>query len=646
MRRLAPINRLPPENQAALVAAGEFQTVFDGQIVYFQGHQDDYVHYLIDGTVELLWSGKVVKRLAAESKVAGRALDKPGRKRHTVRAASNCVILRLPRADFDAQLELGHLSSGPRLLEVSEIATEKSSNWMIKMLQSALFEHLSAVNIQKIFGRMERVTVAADEVIVSQGGPGDYYYVIERGYCEVSRRISGGNEVHLADLIAGDVFGEAAIIAADTRDASVTMLSDGTLMRLACEDFNELIRDPLLHAVSPKTAIARIDGGAEWLDMRYPEECAKNGLRRSRNLPFNVLRLQADRLDKTKRYIACSDDPRRSAVGAFLLIERGISVDYLDETITNLIADHPSVIARHAAIEPAADSVVAFPGVDRRPGVQASPSPREEPDMDQGRPAGDRLENTIDKIDRLYSQKEWEAEKAARVPVEDYAHTVTGQRLADLIDEMEEKREALPTAAAVQDKPAAESSGFGVDAVIDIAPGATGLSAPEATNVLLVDTHRPMPVSQDDTLHDGLFEDDDGLTQMVQDFEYRIRDYVETVALKRTAAIEARHKEKIKRIHKAAAIEIRKRQDLSRQRYERQYKKKELQLRAHYKKLMALANKISRQKAQLQRAKEQFEVKLSAANEVYKQVEDMRKALRQHIGDLPAGPESDNRESA
>ena len=61
---------------------------------------------------------------------------------------------------------------------------------------------------------------------------------------------------------------------------------------------------------------------------------------------------------------------------------------------------------------------------------------------------------------------------------------------------------------------------------------------------------------------------------------------------------------------------------------------------------MALANKITDQKAQLQQAKKQFEGKLTAANAVYKQVEDMRKTLREHIGDLPAERPQDERQTA
>ncbi len=514
------------------------------------------------------------------------------------------------------------------------------------MLQSELFERLPATNIQKVFGRMERINVAADEVVVEQGGPGDSYFVVERGYCEVSREIDGGKEIHLADLGAGDAFGETAIIANETRNASVTMLSDGTLMRLSREDFDELIRDPLLQAVSAKTAIARIDGGGQWLDIRYPEEYAKDLLRRARNVPFNVLRLQAARLDKATKYIVCCEDPKQSAVGAFLLIERGLNADYLDEPISEMVAEHPSALAPASNDSPDSDKVVVFPGVVSGSDARALLPQNEDPDMDDQRPDADKLENTIDKIDRLYSQKEWDKEKSNRVPVEDYAHTVTGQRLADLIDEIDENRENLPSAGAPRSRPSDLTAGFGMNEVVDIAPGVEALSATQEPNVLLVDTHAPMPVTQDETLEEDLFGDEDGIAQIVRDFEYRIRDYVESVAMRRTAELETKYRDKIKRIRKAAAIEVRKRQELSRKRYDQQYKKKELKLRAHYQKLMALANKISLQKAQLHQAKKQFEDKLSAANAVYKQVEDMRKALREHIGDLPAGSDQDKRQSA
>ncbi|MFT4583950.1 MAG: CRP-like cAMP-binding protein [Gammaproteobacteria bacterium] len=647
-RQLVPIEGMSPENQAVLLGASNFQPVSDGQSVYIQGHQDNYVHYLIDGTVEFLWNGKNVSRVRAGSKAARRALDRPGRKRYTVRAVSNSVILRIPREALDLQIENGDLRTVPQHVEVSDIAAEKSSNWMIKMLQSALFAQLPAVNIQKLFGRMERIKVEADEVIVNQGDPGDFYYVIERGYCEVARRIPGGKEIHLADLGAGETFGEAALIAKNARTATVTMLSNGTLMRLSRDDFYELIRDPLLVGISATSAINLLENGASWLDIRYPEEHARRMLNRSENIPFNILRLQANRLDKTKQYIVCSNDATQSAVGAFLLIERGLSVVYLDGTVAALIEEHPSlssgpmIVRLGAAAKPA----ISMPKLQDT-AAEPETSISEETAMDTNQPASNRFENTIEKIDRLYSQKEWEAEKAARVPLADYTHTVTGQRLADLIDEIEEKHEEFPPELRTSEQIISRHAQGSLDDIIDIAPDITPAADSNTTNVLLVDTRAPLPASADETLHDDdLFNDNEGLSDIVQEFEYRVRDHIEAVAFKRVEGLQQRYQDKLKQIRLAAAVEVRKRQDLSRQRYEQQYKKKELQLRAHYKKLMALANKISEQKAHLQAAKKQFEDKLSAANAVYKQVEDMRKTLRQHIGDLPPGPESGERHSA
>ena len=262
--------------------------------------------------------------------------------------------------------------------------------------------------------------------------------------------------------------------------------------------------------------------------------------------------------------------------------------------------------------------------------------------MDEANPEDANFENTIDRIDRLYSQKEWEAEARSRVAVEKYAQTSTGQHLADLIDEIHAKHEELPPQESSGPTDVDAASAFSPDDVFDVAPDSGKASARPEPSVLLVDTRAPMPIAQGDILDDNLFDDSDDLAQIVQDFEFRIRDYVENATYKRLNEAERNYQEKLNRLRKAAVIEVRKRQELARQRYETQYRKKELQLRAHYKKLMALANKISQQKAQLQQAKVQFEEKLAAANAVYRQVEDMRKALRQHIGALP-GARDDNR---
>ena len=67
-----------------------------------------------------------------------------------------------------------------------------------------------------------------------------------------------------------------------------------------------------------------------------------------------------------------------------------------------------------------------------------------------------------------------------------------------------------------------------------------------------------------------------------------------------------------------------------------EYADKEQLLRGYYKKLIALANNISRQKAQLQDARKQFASKLASAEQLSRQVDEMRTLLSDQIGYLDA----------
>ena len=84
-------------------------------------------------------------------------------------------------------------------------------------------------------------------------------------------------------------------------------------------------------------------------------------------------------------------------------------------------------------------------------------------------------------------------------------------------------------------------------------------------------------------------------------------------------------------MHELNNEELRQKEIQIRDRYVAQYSEKEQLVRTYYKKLIALANKISRQKAQLQEAKKQFESKLASANQLYREVEEMRNLLSDQI---------------
>jgi hypothetical protein len=151
--------------------------------------------------------------------------------------------------------------------------------------------------------------------------------------------------------------------------------------------------------------------------------------------------------------------------------------------------------------------------------------------MDEERPDGDKFESTIDKIDRLYSQKEWDEEKLTRLPPEKYAHAAVGQSLGDLIDEMDQNSDELLAADSTLGPVLSDKTEIRIDDVIDIAPETLESAERTGPSVLLVDTHAPMPISRDDVADEEIFDESDGLTQIIQEFENRIRGHAETVAM-------------------------------------------------------------------------------------------------------------------
>ena len=599
IRAFVPLQRLPREVQDKAVALAEIRSYERGQVVYPQGHADDLVYYLLAGTIELVYHGKITRTLSATHKAALRPLDPPGRKRYSVRVVDNAKIVVFRRALLDRLVGEAELAEeiGQDELEVSEIATTRSSDWMIRMLQSELFSVLPATNIQRIFARMELVERKTDAVVVQQGSAGDYYYVIESGYCEVSRSIAAGRgQIHLADLGPGMAFGEEALIANRPRNATVSMLSDGRLMRLGKQDFNELILSQVLRPLTYVAARDEIGNGSVWLDIRYPEDHAAGALTGSENIPVNMLRLQSSRLRKDFHYIVCGDDIDQCAIGAFLLAERGFDVAYLNDTIAAVGARQPELISRpHLAEESSNVTVINFPGSEMLLPTYGRELSKDGRDIDP-------LENTIDKIAGLSTYAEANNAMHDTTPVDQFTDTATGRTLADIIDELEQQHDELDPLTAPL----------------------TARSAPE------MDRDASLGGAAPQSARDAAPRDAIGV--LLAEMETRLRREVSKAVDAKTALVALEYQTKLARMREVANEELRQKEIKLRESYANEYSEKEQLVRGYYKKLIALANKISRQKAQLQEAKKQFELKLASANQLYREVEEMRNLLSDQIG--------------
>ncbi len=329
---LDPLGQLPRKQQHELIKKAQVLAYNPDERVFTQGDRDPYVFYLLEGELELSTNGEMVKRIRGGSEAARYRLARLQPRQLTARAITPITILRLDNAHLEQLLSVCVLAQGRQgqALEVRELDEVETGDWMTSMLQSELFAHIPPANLQQVFTRMSAMSVAAGEVVVEQGQEGDYYYIISQGRCCVSRRLSqSGKSINLAELQPGDSFGEEALVANCRRNATVTMLTDGRLMRLTKEDFCKFIKDPILKALDFEQARAATDAGGQWLDVRLPEEFAMGSLDDAINIPLNLLRTQRRKLRREVHYICCCREGDNSAIAAFLLTQYGFRVSYL-----------------------------------------------------------------------------------------------------------------------------------------------------------------------------------------------------------------------------------------------------------------------------------------------------------------------------
>ena len=199
----------------------------------------------------------------------------------------------------------------------------------INNLKSGAFAQLPTAHINEMLRRFKRVTAKRGQVVVREGEEGDFYYVVEAGKCLVERNV-GGVSMRLAELKSGDAFGEEALVANAKRNATVTMLAEGSLLRLAKEDFNELLKKPLLQSLDMGEARKKVAAGGQWIDVRYPSEYQYDKLPGAINIPLSEVRNAVKVLDRNREYVLYCQSGRRSSAAAFLLAQRGLKAFVLE----------------------------------------------------------------------------------------------------------------------------------------------------------------------------------------------------------------------------------------------------------------------------------------------------------------------------
>jgi CRP-like cAMP-binding protein len=327
LKTLIPVNSLAPDNFRKLAAKTRILSLPAGEVLFRQGDQDGDTLYLLSGEIALMSGSDDSDELVvvAGSDKARYALAQLKPRQYTGTARTDVRVARMESAALDRLLTVDQATG----YEVTEFDGGQDTEWMWRMLTNKAFNILPPENINAMFARLQPVEARAGQVVIRQGDPGDYYYIIKSGRATVARKSDAGKVGVLSELGEGEAFGEEALLAGAPRNATVIMKTDGVLMRLAKQDFDELLKAPVVRWVGHEEARAMVKAGAGLIDVRLEDEHRAGAIKGSVNIPLYLLRLKAAGLDPGRRYIVYCQTGSRGCVAAFLLSQRGFDVSAL-----------------------------------------------------------------------------------------------------------------------------------------------------------------------------------------------------------------------------------------------------------------------------------------------------------------------------
>lgn len=116
-----------------------------------------------------------------------------------------------------------------------------------RIARTALFRGLPDAVLDEVASAMREVRLAAGQLIFSRGDPGGSLYLVLSGRVRLSILTAEGRELAFTHALAGDVFGEIALLDGSPRSADATALDNVVALVLSGQQLNVMIdRHPSL----------------------------------------------------------------------------------------------------------------------------------------------------------------------------------------------------------------------------------------------------------------------------------------------------------------------------------------------------------------------------------------------------------------
>lgn len=335
-KQFSPLNELAREQLLDVAATSTALQLEKGESLDAVAPRDCVV-FLLAGTVDRVLGNDRSELIHADTERARYAIFSP-QEDARVFARSEASVLCVDSRLLEALLARR---------EADESQSD-SHDWVDGLMRSEVVANLSPASIQALLGALEPVQFGADEIIFNQGEAPDYYYIVSRGRCVVTRREAGQQSLlQLAALGPGGTFGEDALIASSSRNATVKTVDPSVVLRLRPDEFRKRLEQPLVRMVDQREVGALRGKGAVMLYIHFAAAYVKS--EKGITIPYAELRARMRGLDGSVHYVVISDNVMVSAAAAFLLTQNGFKVSLPKRPATSAAPPAPRTALEHVA---------------------------------------------------------------------------------------------------------------------------------------------------------------------------------------------------------------------------------------------------------------------------------------------------------
>lgn len=240
--KLLPIplfSLLPPGDFAAVLSALKLVRARPGSDVIREGDAGQSFYVVARGSVSV-WrkdreAGQIQLAELRDGAIFGElALLSSAPRSATVSAIQDCDLLEFDRDALTAASST--VATIARAL--SQFTQERLVNNLVTT--APIFRPLDRAQRMSLVKRFSAYEAEVGTALIRQGAPGQGLFVVLRGEVSVARS-EDGNEVQLARLGPGDVFGEIALLGNEPTTASVTATQPTTVLMLGRDYFQKLV---------------------------------------------------------------------------------------------------------------------------------------------------------------------------------------------------------------------------------------------------------------------------------------------------------------------------------------------------------------------------------------------------------------------